>query len=155
MNSKYIWRKEKAYIASLLEDYPNYPTYIEGRKFRLAHPISEIDENVGGGKAQFKPYNAVDNMLIRIDDDRYLTSLGDVHNQIRVCYDDADEDVQTICYELYFKKYENRKYHTISDLCNSGKIPLSKSAAYDKFDDFLYQVAQQLKMPEVARPSKA
>lgn len=151
MNNRYIWRKEKALIVSLLEDYPKYPAYVEARKFELAHPITEIDENVGGGKAQFKQTNAVDNLLIRTDEDRQLKGLGDCHYAIQACYDEADEDVQTICYELYFKKYKDRKYHSISDLCNSGKLLLSKSAAYDKFDDFLYQIARQLKLPEVVR----
>ena len=66
MNNK-IWKKEKAYIASLLEDYPNYQEYVNKRIFELTHPVQEVDENVGGGKAQFKRNNVVDNMLITVE----------------------------------------------------------------------------------------
>lgn len=142
----HIWRKEKAYIASLLEDYPNYQAYVDSRIYELEHPVGEIDENIGGGKAQFKEHNVVDNMLITIEEDHRLNELRREHYAIRACYDEADEDIQKICYELYFKKYNTRKYHTISDMCNGGALLLSQSAAYDKFDDFMHQLAMQLNL---------
>lgn len=146
MNNK-IWKKEKAYIASLLEDYPNYEEYVNKRIFELTHPVQEVDENVGGGKAQFKRNNVVDNMLITVEEDHRLNALRTEHYAIRTCYDEAPEEIQTICYELYFKKYKNRQYHTILDLCKAGKIPLSQTTAYLKFDEFLRQVAEQLGLP--------
>ena len=85
-------------------------------------------------------------MLITIEEDHRLNELRREHYAIRVCYGEADEDVQKICYELYFKKYKNRKYHTISDLCKGGELLLSQSVAYDKFDDFMHQLAQQLEL---------
>lgn len=141
-----IWKKEKAYIYSLLVDYPNYEEHVERRNWELRHPVGEIDENVGGGKAQFKQNDVVDRMLIRIDEDDYLNSLRREHYSIRVVFDDSDEIVQTICKELFFKKARYRQYHTIADLCNAGVIHISKTVAYDKFDEFLHEVAQQLGM---------
>lgn len=139
-----IWRDEKKLIITLLENYPKYEGYMEMRKYELEHPVSAIDDNVGGGKAQFKQDDSVDRMIITTDEDYRLNALMRVHSAIRVCLDDAPEDVQIICQELYFKKYRNRTYHTIPDLCNSGRILTSKSAAYDEFNDFLKDCADSL-----------
>lgn len=128
----------------MLVDYPNYEEHVEHRRFELCHPVGEIDDNVGGGKAQFKQNDVVDRMLIRIDEDEYLNALRREHFAIRVCFEDADEDVQKICKELYFKKQRNRTYHTIADMCNGGVLHISQTVAYDKFDDFMHDLAQQL-----------
>lgn len=144
MNRNHIWKAEKAYIISLLVDYPDYEKHVERRNFELRHPIGEIDENVGGGRAQFKQNDTVDRMLIRIDEDNYLNALRHEHYIIRACFEDADEDVQKICQELYFKKSKNKKYQTIADMCNAGALLLSKTVAYDKFDEFMREIAKQL-----------
>ena len=130
----------------MLVDYPNYEEHVERRNWELRHPVGEIDENVGGGKAQFKQNDVGDRMLIRIDEDDYLNALRREHYAIRVCYEDSDFDVQKICQELYFKKMRYRKYHTIADMCNGGALHISQTVAYDKFDDFMHELAQQLGM---------
>ena len=141
------WKKEKEYIIALLEDYPNYQTYCEQRKYELQHPATEPDDNVGGGKAQFKQENRVDHMLILTDEDKRLNELRRIHYAFRVCLDEAPEDVHIICEELYFKKQRDRKYHSITDLCNAQVIFTSKTAAYDEFNIFLKSCAEELGLP--------
>lgn len=139
-------RQTRAYIESLLEDYPNYYKHKEQREFELRHPFIPADENVGGGKAQFKPNDSIDRMLITIDEDVRLNNLKREHFAIKVCYEETPEYVQRIVNELYFKPPRNRKYLTIADLVVAHVIPISKTKAYDDFNDFLESIAKDLKL---------
>lgn len=139
-------RKTRAYIESLLEDYMNYYKHKAQREFELRHPFIPVDENVGGGKAQFKPNDSVDRMLITLDEDVRLNNLRREHFAIKVCYEEAPEYVQQIVNELYFKPPRNRKYLTIADLVVAHVIPVSKTKAYDAFNDFLENIAKDLKL---------
>lgn len=143
-----IWKKERELITALLENYPHYQSYVEARKYELEHPVSEIDDNVGGGKAQFKEDNKVDHMIITLEEDHRLNELRRIHSCIRVCLDDAPEDVHTICKELYFKKQYNREYDSIPALCDAKKVFVAKSKAYDDFNNFLVDCANSLGLPE-------
>ena len=146
-------RQTRAYIESLLEDYMNYYKHKAQREFELRHPFIPVDENVGGGKAQFKPNDSVDRMLITLDEDVRLNNLRREHFAIKVhpqptfwhiCT--APEYVQQIVNELYFKPPRNRKYLTIADLVVAHVIPVSKTKAYDAFNDFLENIAKDLKL---------
>lgn len=139
-------RQTRAYIESLLEDYMNYYKHKAQREFELRHPFIPVDENVGGGKAQFKPNDSVDRMLITLDEDVRLNNLRREHFAIKVCYEEAPEYVQQIVNELYFKPPRNRKYLTIADLVVANVIPVSKTKAYDAFNDFLENIAKDLKL---------
>lgn len=139
-------RQTRAYIESLLEDYMNYYKHKAQREFELRHPFIPVDENVGGGKAQFKPNDSVDRMLITLDEDVRLNNLRREHFAIKVCYEEAPEYVQQIVNELYFKPPRNRKYLTIADLVVAHVIPISKTKAYDAFNDFLENIAKDLKL---------
>lgn len=139
-------RQTRAYIESLLEDYMNYYKHKTQREFELRHPFIPVDENVGGGKAQYKPNDSVDRMLITLDEDVRLNNLRREHFAIKVCYEEAPEYVQKIVNELYFKPPRNRKYLTIADLVVAHVIPVSKTKAYDAFNDFLENIAKDLKL---------
>jgi RinA family phage transcriptional activator len=139
-------RQTRAYIESLLEDYINYYKHKAQREFELRHPFIPVDENVGGGKAQYKPNDSVDRMLITLDEDVRLNNLRREHFAIKVCYEEAPEYVQKIVNELYFKPPRNRKYLTIADLVVAHVIPVSKTKAYDAFNDFLENIAKDLKL---------
>lgn len=139
-------RQTRAYIESLLEDYMNYHKYKAQREFELRHPFIPVDENVGGGKAQYKPNDSVDRMLITLDEDIRLNNLRREHFTIKACYEEAPEYVQQIVNELYFKAPRNRKYLNIADLVIAHVIPVSKTKAYDAFNDFLEDIAKELKL---------
>lgn len=137
-------KQTKGYIESLLEDYPNYDKYVMQREFELRHPYIEKDENVGGGKAQNKRNERIEMMLITIDEDKRLNNLRREHFAIKTCVDDANDIVQIIVKELYFKSPRMRTHHSILDLVNAQLIHISKSRAYILFDDFLEECAQEL-----------
>lgn len=139
-------RQTRAYIESLLEDYMKYNKYKAQREFELRHPFIPVDENVGGGKAQYKPNDSVDRMLITLDEDIRLNNLRREHFTIKACYEEAPEYVQQIVNELYFKAPRNRKYLNIADLVIAHVIPVSKTKAYDDFNDFLEDIAKELKL---------
>ena len=85
-------------------------------------------------------------MLITLDEDVRLNNLRREHFAIKVCYEEAPEYVQKIVNELYFKPPRNRKYLTIADLVVAHVIPVSKTKAYDAFNDFLENIAKDLKL---------
>ncbi|CCI81605.1 phage transcriptional regulator, RinA family [Lactobacillus hominis] len=137
-------KQTKAYIEALLEDYPHYSMYKAQREFELRHPYQERDENVGGGKAQFKKNDAVDRMLITIDEDKRLNSLWREHFAIQVCFEEATEDVQKIVKYLFFTDAKVRKYYSIRELAEDNKLSCSSATAYREFNQFLEEVAIEL-----------
>lgn len=148
LSKRKVYRYLKALIESYLEDYPNYYDYVEQREWELANPVAQLDENVGGGKAKYNYDNPVDRLLMKIEDDKYLKSIGRIHDGIRVCYEEADPIVQTICNELYFTKPKVRKYRNINELVDSGAIHVSSSVAYSKWDGFISECMVQLDMDQ-------
>ncbi len=41
-------------VEDILRDYPKIDKYIEDREQELRYPVKPADDNVGGGKAQYK-----------------------------------------------------------------------------------------------------
>ncbi|MCW8089586.1 transcriptional regulator [Lactobacillus jensenii] len=137
-------KQTKGYIESLLEDYPKYYDYVKQREYELRHPYIPVDENVGGGKAQFKKNDVQDRILITIEEDRRLNNLRREHYAIKTCYDEASSEVRKIVDELYFKSPRLRKYHSIYDLCDFKVIKLSRPSAYNYWNKFLQEIADEL-----------
>lgn len=137
-------RQTKIYIESLLDDYPNYYEHRDKRRFELTHPVAQIDENVGGGRAQNKVANPILSMIITVDEDDRLNNLRKEHDTIRVCYEEANNIVKKICDELYFKKPALRKYHSIHDMCIDKQLNIAQAQAYRMFNDFCEQIAKEL-----------
>lgn len=48
---------------------------IKMREQELRHPLTEIDENVGGGRAQYKQSYSVENTMIKLETDVKLNRL--------------------------------------------------------------------------------
>lgn len=147
MHSNRVWRKEKELISALLEEYPNYEKYMEERMFELENPVGERDDNVGGGKAQNRYRNPVDHLLITMDEDHRLNELHRIHYALKGCIEETNDDCRLICKELYFKEPKLRVYGTIADLCHAGKLYMSKTKAYDEWDEFLHECARALDLP--------
>ncbi|QNQ83778.1 transcriptional regulator [Lactobacillus sp. PV037] len=137
-------KETKRYVKSLLYDYGRYDDYVARRRYQLQHPLQQIDENVGGGRAKNKFTNPVLTMLITIDEDERLNNLRIQHEAIRECYDEANVTVKTICEELYFKKKSLRRYGSIEALSRAHKINTSSSNAYRMLDEFLENIANTL-----------
>ena len=98
-------KSAKKLVVELLRDYPNIPNRIKQREEEIKHPFIPRDENVGGGKAQYKQNNPTENLVITLHDDLRLKRLKDEYDAIKLTYDEADKDTQTIISELYFKRH--------------------------------------------------
>lgn len=144
--SKSRERNAKRYIESLLEDYPHYDEYVAQRRFELQHPYVEPDDNVGGGKSSSStPYQ--ERWIITLDEDKRLNALRQEHSAIRTCFEEAPDDVQTICKELYFKPSHLRSASTIADLATQKKILVSRAEGYRLWNNFIFDVANELHLP--------
>lgn len=143
-DNRYISRGIKSVVEGLLEDYPKYYNHKEKREFQLANPVGVRDDNVGGGKAQNNYQNPVLGLMITTESDTYLTNLTHNHDVIRVCYEEADPNIKIIIDELYFKDYKKRDSRSIDDLIHKGLLNMSRSSAYDAWNNFIYETAIQL-----------
>ena len=115
-------RKEvKSLVIVILKDYPSIDKKLKSRKFELMHPLHKRDENVGGGRAINRPWTYYDDMLITIDQDRYMHRLKREK-------------------ECYF----NPNHKTIKNLVATGDIWCSTTKAYKLRDQFIVDVAKKL-----------
>ncbi|MER2094142.1 MAG: DUF722 domain-containing protein [Aerococcus urinaeequi] len=64
-------------VDSILRDYfsGRLNLRIKQREETIRYDSNEVDENIGGGRAQNKHTRPVEDMRIRLDEDRYLNSL--------------------------------------------------------------------------------
>ncbi|MZJ92978.1 transcriptional regulator, partial [Collinsella aerofaciens] len=89
-------------VEDILRDYPKIDKYIEEREQELRYPTATRDENVGGGRAQFKYPETTLNTIITIDDDRRINALNHQREVIDDCLDEVGHDTEVIVTELYF-----------------------------------------------------
>ena len=134
-------RTLKNYILDLLSDYNNIPKYIKEREDEIRHPIIERDDNVGGGRAQNKPGNPTEQLVITLTDDLRLKKLEKEYQVITDCYNKADPDTQTIVRELCFKDRHHRVY-TMEGLFLQHKINVGPSKGYKLRNEFIKDVAK-------------
>lgn len=130
-------------LEDILRDYPNFPQYIKQREEELFNPVTDDDENVGGGRALNKRSDPVLRTTITINDDKYLWTMKKERKAIDECLDEAGNDTELIIKELYFVKYQNL---TLGDLCARQIIPLSRSTAYRLRNNFLEELAKKLNL---------
>lgn len=136
-------KSAKKLVVELLRDYPNIPNRIKQREEDIKHPFIPRDENVGGGKAQYKQNNPTENLVITLHDDLRLKRLKDEYDAIKLTYDEADKDTQTIISELYFKRHPT---YSMEGLVVNGLIHCKVTAGYSYVNDFIAQVAEYLQL---------
>ena len=138
-----VRRSTKRLVIELLQDYPNIPNRIKQREEEIKHPVVPRDDNVGGGKAQFKPGSPVENVVLTLNDDYRLKRLKDEYDVITYVYQQASEDTQIIINELYFKRHPA---YNMEGLVMNGKISCKATAGYNLRNKFVAEVAKQLKL---------
>ncbi|MCP1250099.1 hypothetical protein, partial [Gluconobacter oxydans] len=74
-------------VEDILRDYPKIDKYIKKREQELRYPTIPRDDNVGGGKAQYKYPETTLNMIITIDEDRRINALKHQREVIDDCLD--------------------------------------------------------------------
>nr|WP_247652415.1 transcriptional regulator [Lactiplantibacillus pentosus] len=126
-------------VEDILRDYPKIDKYIEKREQELRYPTVPRDDNVGGGKAQYKYGSQTLDTLITIDEDRRINALKRQRNVIDDCLDDAGKDTGVIINELYFCK---RPQYTIDGLITSHLINVSRRNAFRLKNSFIKECAK-------------
>ena len=134
-------RKETtSLVIQILKDYPLIDKKIAARKYEIEHPFYKRDDNVGGGKAQNRPWTYYDHLIITIDKDRELRWLKAEKEIIRQIYEQSGEATQKIIKECFF----NTHHRTIRNLVATNAIWCSQTKAYQLRDTFIKKVARGL-----------
>lgn len=126
-------------VEDILRDYPNVEGYIKKRENELRYAGGTPDENIGGGRAQYKYNDSFASTLITIDEDRMLRALKRQRDIVDDCLEYADEDTKVIIYELYFKR--NPRY-TLIGLVENNLLSVGRTQAYDLRNRFVESVAK-------------
>lgn len=132
-------KSSKRYIKNLLRDYPNLDKYIKEREEELRHPYMESDENVGGGKAQFKQSEKEFHILVTIEQDRRLSALEKEKQVIQSTFESAGVITQKIIMDVYFKQR-----CSLACLVDEKQIPLAQAQAYRLESEFIQEVGDKL-----------
>lgn len=140
-----IRRATKLLIEDILRDYPEIDEHIKNKREELMYPISDEDDNIGGGKSS-KISKPQEQLIIRIDEDEELTQLRRQRDVITECFRLADQDTQTLISELYFKKHPQ---YTVDGLIAQKKIYCGWTKAHRLINNFINEVAKGLKLNRV------
>ena len=133
-------------VEDILRDYPKIDKYIEEREQELRYPVTPGDDNVGGGKAQYKYTNQALDTLITIDDDRRINALKRQRAVVDDCLDDVGDDTVIIVSELYFRKSPR---YTLVGLVDNNLVSVGKSRAYELRNTFVSECAKGLGLYEL------
>nr|WP_282803979.1 transcriptional regulator [Secundilactobacillus kimchicus] len=128
-------------VEDILRDYPKLDKYIEQREAELRYPTSQPDDNVGGGKSNYRDPDTLTRTLITIDEDKRLNSLKHQRDVIDNLLDESGPDTLTIIRELYFKKYPR---FTLRGLVEQHLVNVSRSTAYELRNRFISDCAKEL-----------
>lgn len=128
------------YIAKIISDYPETERYIKEREDELTNQFQEFrDENVGGGRAQFKNNTGVEDMAITLATDKRLANLEKHAKAVDTCLAQCDEVTHKIISEMYLHKHQ---YLTIPGIAQ--KFRISERSVRNYRNRFFEQVADQL-----------
>jgi len=128
-------------VEDILRDYPKIDKYIEEREQELRYPSTTGDENVGGGRAQYKYANQTLSTLITIDEDRRINALSRQREVIDDCLDGVGADTEVIVNELYFRK---RQRYTIDGMITNHLLACSRANAFRLKSQFISDCAKGL-----------
>lgn len=128
-------------VEDILRDYPKIDKYIEQREQELRYPVTPVDENVGGGRAQNGFNDSTDRLIITLDEDKRINALKKQRQVIDDCLDEVGEDTEIIIDELYFRK---RPRYTIDGLISNGLIHVSHTKAFGLRNKFVKECAKGL-----------
>ncbi|MDH5108489.1 hypothetical protein FAM21823_02184 [Lentilactobacillus parabuchneri] len=133
--------RTKRMIEEYLREYPETNRYIKERTLQIIYPAKQPDENVGGGRAQYKYDQSVVYTAISLAEDKILNTLKHHRDVIDDCLDDAGKDTETIIRELYFKRHQQ---YTMDGLIANELIHVSRTQAFRLRDKFIQLVAEGL-----------
>lgn len=127
-------------IAQILRDYPRLPEYIKKREDEIMHPFNaNVDENVGGGRAQFKKNESTELTAITLAQDRRLSCLENNYKVITKNLKQTDDITREIIKQLYFKEFPDLTLIGVSERLHISRSDLSK-----KRTNFFEKLAEDL-----------
>lgn len=93
-------------IDSILRDYfsGRLELKIQQREYEIRNDRGPTDENIGGGKALNKHNRPVEDMRIRIDEDRYLSKLNKQKEDVKRWIATFEPDKQKVVAYYYASK---------------------------------------------------
>lgn len=107
------------YIAEIISDYPQTNQYIKKREDELTNQFQEFrDENVGGGRAQYKNNTGVQDMAITLAIDKRLNTLKRHAKAVEQCLNECDPDTKAIIEELYIKQHPTLNVYGVAEKVN-------------------------------------
>lgn len=139
--------RTKRIIEEYLREYPETNRYLKERNLQIIYPYRQADENVGGGKAQYKYDESVVFTAISLVEDKKLNTIQHHRDVIDDCLDSTDDDTKAIIRELYFKRHQQ---YTIEGLVANGIVNVSRAQAFRLRDKFIQQVAQGLNIYDLS-----
>ncbi|QHB52463.1 DUF722 domain-containing protein [Lentilactobacillus hilgardii] len=107
------------YIAEIISDYPKTDQYIKEREDELMNQFQDFrDENVGGGRAQYKNNTGVQDMAITLAIDKRLNTLKRHAKAVEECLNETDDDTKIIINELYIKHHPTLNVYGVAERVN-------------------------------------
>ena len=130
-------------VEDILRDYPKLDKYIEQREAELRYPMSQPDDNVGGGKTNYPDHDGLLRTLITIDEDRRINALKRQKDVIEDLLDECSKDTKIIVQELYFNRHPQ---FTIEGLVVNNRIEVSRRTAFKLKKEFINELAKALNL---------
>lgn len=125
------------YIADIIREYPVSETYIKKREDELMNKFQEFkDENVGGGRAQNRKDDGVEQLAITLAIDKRIENIKRNQEAVGKALENSAPETQDIIYELYLR--ENAIYNTEGV---AQKVNLSVSQVRRRRNKFFEKVA--------------
>ncbi|MEO3734011.1 transcriptional regulator [Lactiplantibacillus plantarum] len=140
-------RTTKKMVEKYLREYPLIDGLIAREELNIMYPYQEPDENVGGGRAQYKKSAPTEYAAISVADSETIRAFQHRRDVIDECLDECGEDTETLICELYFRKHQR---YSVESLVTNGMIFVSKSKAYYLVDKFIAKVASRLNLYDVS-----
>ena len=125
------------YIEDLLFLYPRIDNQIKEIEEGLLHPWLQPDENIGGGKAQYKINQQVAYSALDISTNKKINFLKFAKKQIEECFEESDGITQQIIMGMYFKSHKNLDGMEIV-------VHISRSQISRKRKKFITQLANRI-----------
>lgn len=98
----------KNFIEDLLRDYPKIPAYIRRKNEEIMYPYIEPDENVGGGQGHGLNHSPVERIVLKIDDNEFISAFKRQAKAINKALDTCDDSFTEVIESFYFTERCNR-----------------------------------------------
>lgn len=137
------------FIADIIRDYPLYDQHIKQREEELMNKFQEFkDENVGGGRAQNKRDENVENMAITLAEDKELVNLKRNEQAVRktLLQCASNDKIPSLLDNITYDIIEEMYIHEMSMYTLQGiamKTNLSVSQVKKKRQAFFETVARE------------